>query len=249
MLAELLLLRAHSPAATLVPAGPGSARAEPVASEPVASESAPARRLANPWASWVKGSWVEFDIQNSLTGGMTSRQSLEAVDDTTYTLRDETSWEGGSADKQVHTSLARFGYPHALKDGQKVATETLTIAGREIECEVWRARFTEDGETWDTVAWVSSDHGHPLRIKTKSKLSLDLEVTVLEDYVTISRRKFRCMRYEGTILADGKRTPVTQWRSDEIPGGLAKSVTTISMPQGKVTHTLTVSEFRGTKQK
>lgn len=212
-------------------------------------ETETARRLANPWAGWVTGSWVTLQIENTLTGGMTSKQSLVEAGSATYTLRDETEWEDGSSDKQVVMSLARFGYPHSLPEGQVVATETVTVEGRAFECEVWRARFTEDGQTWDSIAWVSPELDQPLRIRSKAKMSVELEVKKLEDFITVARRKFRCVRYEGHITAEGKRSPVTQWRSSEIPGGVAKSVTTFNLPQGKVTHTTQVTAFRGTRIK
>ena len=212
-------------------------------------DDAPPRRLANPWAGWVTGSWVSLEIDNTLAGKMTTRQSLVAVDDERYTLDERTEYEGGENEQTLRVSLARFGYPHALPSAQQVATETLRIGGREFDCAVWRARFEEDGQTWDSVAWVSPEVPHPLRIKIKAGMSLELEVASLADYVTIARRKFECVRYDGFISENGKRSPVTQWRSSEIPGGLAKSVSRVSTPAGKATHSITVKAFRGTKRR
>jgi len=212
-------------------------------------ETGPARRLASPWAGWVSGSWVTLAIDNSLTGAMTNRQSLVSVDEATCTLREQLEWPGGRDEQQVVVSLARSGYPHALEDAQQVATETLTVDGRELECQVWRARFTDDGQDWDVIAWVAPEIDQPLRIRTRSRVSFDLEVTRLEDYVTIARRKFRCLRYEGHVSAEGRRSAVTQWRSSEIPGALVKSVTVSDLPEGQVTHTVQVEQFRGTRLK
>ena len=204
---------------------------------------------ANPWAAWVSGSWVVFDVASTAAEPRTIKQSLVAVDDESYTLQSETTAEGGSTSEKQVLSLATMGYPHALADAQMVASEQFTVAGKTFDCEVWRARYTENGETWDAIAWISPAVEHPLKIRLKGSATLELEVDRLEDYLTVARRKFRCVRYAGAVISDGQRSPLAQWRSAEIPGGLVRSESLRDTPNGRVVQTSHVREFRGERAK
>jgi hypothetical protein len=212
---------------------------------PWGSEALPAASRANPWAAWVTGSWVLFDVENTLGERSTSKHSLVAVGETTYTLRTESTRGEKVLANQSVVSLAALGYPHALPSGQALARETLTIEGRQFECQVWRARYAEGGEQWDAIAWVADGTDHPLRIKLKGPVELELEVVALEDYVTIARRKFRCMHYAGQITSDGRRTALEQWRSSDVPGALVRLVTSSEIQGVRVVQTSELREFRG----
>lgn len=207
--------------------------------------AAPAGVRANPWATWVNGSWVVFDLQTTASEPRTIKQSLVAVGPESYTLASETSWPGGSSAEEQVLSLATMGYPHALAGAQKVASETLVLAGKSFECEVWRARYTDAGEPWDAIAWISPEVEHPLKIRLKGSATVELEVDRLEDYLTVARRKFRCLRYAGAVTSEGQRAPLAQWRSAEIPGGLVRSETMRDTPNGRIVQTSHVREFRG----
>jgi hypothetical protein len=231
--------------AALAPAPSG----EPMDPPAVQSEEAPPRRLASPWAGWVAGSWASFEVEDGLTGDLTTQQSLVAVDDERVTLREQTRVADATQERTLVISLARMGHPHALESAQQVATESVTVEGRVLECAVWRARFEEDGQTWDVLAWVAPEVEHPLRIKLRGGVGLELELVALEDFVVVSRRKFACVRYEGFVSGEGRPSPVVQWRSSAVPGALVRSVTTLSTPEGPRTHTLRLTAFRGTKLK
>lgn len=221
----------------------------PVDPPVIRNDEAPPRRHASPWAGWVTGSWASFEVEDGVTGALTTRQSLVAVDDEHVTLREETRVAEATQERTLVMSLARMGHPHALESAQQVATETVTVEGRELECAVWRARFEEHGQMWDVLAWVAPEVEHPLRIKLRGGVSLELELVALEDFVVLSRRKFACVRYEGFVAGEGQPSPVVQWRSSEVPGALVRSVTTLSTPEGPRTHTLRLTAFRGTKLK
>jgi hypothetical protein len=209
------------------------------------SETVPPGSRASPWAAWVTGSWVVFEVENTLGERLTSRQSLVAVDAETYTLRAESTRGEERSTSESVVSLAALGYPHALPGAQAVARETLAIEGRAFDCTVWRARYTEGREQWDAVAWVADGADHPLRIRLKGPAELELEVVALEDYVTIARRKFRCLRYAGQVTADGRRSALEQWRSSDVPGGIVRLVTTSEIQGVRVVQTSELREFRG----
>jgi hypothetical protein len=211
--------------------------------------AAPAGVRANPWAAWVQGSWVVFDLESTAGEPRTLKQALVAVGAESYTLDTETSWPGGSSAEEQVLSLATMGYPHALADAQVVASETLAIGGKTFACEVWRARYTDHGEPWDAIAWVSPEFEHPLKIRLKGPATVELEVDRLEDYLTVARRKFRCVRYAGAVTSDGQRSPLAQWRSAEIPGGLVRSESMRDTPEGRIVQTSHVREFRGERAK
>ena len=218
--------------------------------EAAAPVGMPGGARANPWAAWVSGSWVVFDVESTAAEPLTIKQSLALVDDESYTLQSETTWAGGSTSEKEILSLATMGYPHALAGAQKVASEPFTVAGKTFDCEVWRARYTEkNGESWDAIAWISPEVEHPLKIRLKGPVALELEVDRLEDYLTVARRKFRCVRYAGAVVSDGQRSPLTQWRSAEIPGGLVRSESLRDTPNGRVVQTSHVREFRGERAK
>jgi hypothetical protein len=215
----------------------------------VSGGTAPAGVRVNPWAAWVNGSWVVYDIESTASEPRTVKQSLVAVDAESYTLESETSWPGGSSAEEQVLSLATMGYPHALADAQRVASEPFTVAGKTFDCEVWRARYTDRGEAWDAIAWISPELEHPLKIRLKGPATVELEVDRLEDYLTVARRKFRCVRYAGAVISEGQRAPLAQWRSSEIPGGLVRSETMRDTPEGRIAQTTHVREFRGERAK
>ncbi len=202
---------------------------------------------ASSWASWTKGSWVLCDVDNSVSGSMTIKQTLLAIENETYRTRDETHWEGGSTTTDAQIHWASFGYPHALPDAKRVATELVTVQGKEYECDVYRAHYSEEGVDWDVISWIHPKLDQPLKIRIKGKLEISLDVTRTEDFVPLGQRKFRCVRYAGTVMSNGTRSTIDQWRSSAVPGALVRSVTTTEKQGTKIVHTMQVREFRGTR--
>jgi hypothetical protein len=97
---------------------------------------------------------------------------------------------------------------------------------------------------------VAEGFRHPLRLMQKGDgLTLELEVAKREDWIRVAKRKFRTVRYEGSTKHEGRKDPVTQWRTFDIPGGVAKTVSTVHTPEGPLQHTNTVVEFRGTPRR
>ena len=202
---------------------------------------------ASAWASWTIGSWVVYDIDNSTPARVSVKQALLAVDEDSFRTRDETTLETGSSKAESQISLASFGYPHAHPKAQLVATEVVSVQGKAYECQVWRARYSEEGTQWDAIAWVSPEVEQPLRIRVQGKHELALDVDKLEDFVSIGQRKFRCVRYAGSVTSDAGRSTIAQWRSAALPGALVRSVTTSEKDGKKSVFTMQVREFRGTK--
>ncbi len=202
---------------------------------------------ASAWASWTIGSWVAYDIDTSAPERISVKQSLLAVDEDGFRTRDETTRAGATSKVESQVSLASFGYPHAHPKAQKVATEVVNVQGKPYECQVWRARYSEEGVQWDAIAWVSDGIEQPLRIRVQGKHDLSLDVDKLEDYVPIGQRKFRSIRYTGTVSSTAGRSSIQQWRSAAVPGALVRSVTTSEKDGQKSVFTMQVREFRGTK--
>jgi hypothetical protein len=206
------------------------------------------RLRAHPWAAWTDGSWVKSEIENPISGKMTTTESLVSVGTDAYRLKGK--WDGSETETSFDHGYGLLGYPHLQRGAQRVGEETLTIQGVSFDCQVWKARWNENGKPFEAVAWVAEGQRHPLRVKQKgNNLTIHLEITKLEDWIVAARRKFRCARYEGTSSYDGRTSPVTQWRTFDIPGGVAKTVSRVATPEGTVDHTNTVVEFRGTPRK
>ena len=213
-------------------------------------EAAAARRAQHPWAGWVDGSWVKSEVSNSVSGPMTTTQKLVALGPETYRTHLESTWEQGESERISDHGYGLFGYAHTAPGAVKVGKETLEVAGRELECAVWKVRWTEGGDTFESHAWVAEGIDHPVRLSQKGgPVSLQLEVDDFEDWVTIGRRKLRCLRYAGWTTYKGDRSKVAQWRSSDIPGGHARTVTQVRTPQGIVEHENRVVEFRGEQRR
>ena len=222
---------------------PGSAATD-------SEDTGAARRAAHPWAGWVDGSWVKFEVNSSATGRITSTEKLVSLGRDTYRLSSSTVWEDGQTKRTSDHGYGLLGYAHTAPDGAKVGMETLELAGVKVECEVWKARWTEDGRDFQSNAWVAVDIDYPVRIGQKGgELTLQLELAELEDWITIDRRKIRCARYEGWTLFQGRRSRVTQWRSVDIPGGHARTVSLVKTAEGTVEHENRVVEFRGERRR
>ena len=217
---------------------------------PGSEGSALERRAAHPWAGWVDGSWVRSEITSSAGGQMTTTQKLVSLGEDTYRLGTETTWQGGRTEQTEEHGYGLLGYPHTAPDGTLVGKQTLEIAGQQLECEVWKVRWTEGGATFQANAWVAPDLDHPVRVEQQGgELSFELTVDDLEEWITIDRRKIRCVRYTGWTAYQGRRSAVTQWRSADIPGGHARTVTVVQTPEGKVQQENTVVEFRGERRR
>jgi len=214
------------------------------------SEDTGARRDAHPWAGWVDGSWVKSEVSNSATGSMKTTQKLVSLGPDTYRMSTETVWADGKTERKSEHGYGLLGYAHTAPEGTKVGKETLELEGVPVECEVWKVRWTENGEPFQSIAWVAADVDHPVRVAQKGgELQLQLELVDREDWITIDRRKIRCARYAGWTMHQGRRSKVTQWRSTDIPGGHARTLTRVSTPEGTVEHENRVVEFRGERRR
>jgi hypothetical protein len=208
------------------------------------------RRDAHPWAGWVDGSWVRSEVRSPSAGTMTTTQKLVSRGADAYRLTTETTWQDGKSERTTDHGYGLLGYAHTAPDGTLVGKETLELEGTPVECEVWKVRWTEEGEPYQSIAWVAADVEHPVRVAQKGgELQLQLELVDREDWITIDRRKIRCARYQGWTLFQGRRSKVTQWRSLAIPGGHARTLTQVSTPEGVVEHENRVVEFRGERRR
>ncbi len=209
-----------------------------------------AERLADhPWAAWTDGSWVKFEVKQ-LDSTVTATESLVSLGTDSYRLLGTSVWDGGEAENRFDHGYALLGYPQAQPGAQRVAEETVTVDGKSFVCDVWKARWKEDRQPYEAVAWVAAGYSHPLRVRQKGEgLSIDLEVAKLEDWIRIAGRKYRCVRYEGSTTYQGRSSRTQQWRTSEIPGGVARTVNRVTTPQGVVDHVSEVVEFRGTQRR
>jgi hypothetical protein len=205
--------------------------------------------MVSPWAGWTKGSWVAFDASDSLGGTAKLRLTMIAASDSTYTCRSLVEGPDGPVERDSVASLASLGYPHAHPDGQRIGEATLIVGGKSYDCDVWRARYLEEGSECEVTAWIAGEVEQPLRIRIKGRMSFDLDVDKVEDFVKVGQRKFKSVRYVGSSTFEGKRATVTQWRSAAVPGALVRSQVVAPPEKGQpgVVHTLELREFRGTR--
>jgi hypothetical protein len=213
-----------------------------------ARDAATERLGQHPWAAWVDGSWTRYETADTLGSRVASRESLLSLGPRTYRVLLETELLETGA--ELERAYALLGYPRSMPEADEAGSEAIEVGGTPIACTVWSARWRENGAAFEVRAWLAPGSDQPLRVsEARPDGTLELSATELDDWILIARRKFRCTRYEGWALLGGERIRVEEWRSSEIPGGLARRIARRTTPQGPVVQTTQVVEFRGEKRR
>ena len=112
------------------------------------SSSLADRQLKHPWGRWQVGAWVQTESTSpSFEGGtLVEREQLTGRSDSTYELTGALLSESGDVESTFEHSWALGGHAYALDSGRLIGNETITVEGRERECEVWEARWQNNGQ-------------------------------------------------------------------------------------------------------
>jgi len=206
------------------------------------------RRLDHPWGRWHAGAWVRTESTSTSHAGsvLVERDQLIGTGSETYELESVLEVEGGDVTTELNSSWAMGGHAYALGDAQLVGTESLTIEGRQHECEVWEGRWTQGGQTFAERTWVSADLSYPVRAVTRGGgIELDVSMTRTREFTMVKDRKLECMRLEGRGSVRGAPVSVTLWMSAHVPGGLVRRETRTKGASGEQVMIKQVTEFHG----
>ncbi len=190
------------------------------------------------------GSWVKFESTNDYfidgekrhdTSTWTER--LKNANESTITLIREREEFGETVIEETTEELDEQ-MPWLAPPSEEEQAETLTVDGQEIACRI--IRFDKESEQYGQKfqisgeAWWSDRILLPLKMRTRlesdgEKQSQETVVEKLDVEISIGERKFRCIELvqrelgEDGTTAKSRRTSRT-WYSEDVPGGLVKSV-------------------------
>jgi hypothetical protein len=195
----------------------------------------------HPWGQFPVGSWKSVRVVSetldaagqvaNVTTTLT-RTTLTAVDDTSYTLRIETTVEIAGKQFASQPQVVRHGY-HGETPGQGVSLRKtgdgeLTIDGRTIPCEVRQLVLEADGvKRVSTIHYTSHLAPYQLRRETTTEGGPDEQkaTTVVEvAAMGLPERvlgEMRTAAYLKTTRRLPQGTKVTmEIHCDEVPGGV-----------------------------
>lgn len=212
------------------------------------SSSLAERQLAHPWGRWQVGAWVQTESTNTshVGGALVEREQLTGRTEATYELTSALLAESGDVESTFDNSWALGGHAYALGSGQQIGTETLTVEGRAHECEVWEARWQNNGQPVVERTWVSDAFDFPVRSVTRGAgIQLDVAIARKSDFVLVKGRKLPCVRLEGRGQVGGSRVELVLWMSPHIPGGAVRRETRLASPEGPRLLVKQVTEYHG----
>jgi len=210
-----------------------------------ACAAAPPRTNPHPWLKWGVGGFVRYRIiqkqpeMRDLKGEM-SKQFL-GVTDGKYSIRFKSSF-GGRSVEEIQLNSLGAQYVPADPNAQVLREEVLKVNGKEYSCTVWGAKIRQNQGEFNATMWICDEVDLPLKIVLKptkrSSVLTQTELVAVDTNATlrVAGRTLSCVKLEGTIGRPPNLGKVTQWRSAEVPGGLARVVS----EQGTSGRTVTV---------
>lgn len=195
------------------------------------------------WAKWKPGSYVVYRVVQEYNGDETELfqvRRLEEVGAETHTIVDR---DFDAADA-AEVGRARWTVQHPRFAGR----ETLRLLGKETSVTLWRFEARSErgvlhfrmgtGPDSSLVkwSWVLGDD-------QEDALRQDQQTVKADDEVRVGGKTYRALRCEGTFGTRGLPAKITEWGSQEIPGGFLKSEVVLRDPNHKYRRSVEVVEF------
>lgn len=178
-----------------------------------------ARRFDKGPHSWFRhkpGTAVKYRIATALAG-------LKQEGEIFFTL-DAVSATGYKVEVRLRMSGQEDAREEIENVSEKAGTETLTIAGKERVCTIWKSTGKRDHSPSEHRFWMAEGINVPVKVTSKiGDDEFEMTAEKLDEVVAAAGKKFTCAKLTGK-MKDPNVTDsyITIWWTDEIPGGWAK---------------------------